>query len=295
MSRTDAEIRHMAIQLLTSQTDRDKQTRIGASNLSNGCDRCLAANFLGDQRETPRTAKTWMGRVLGTAFHAVLEDRVGARMKRQIQDDIDRFIKRYPGAEAERHVFFCEIVGYGSVGGTIDLDLVDHIVDWKGSTRKKLCTLIDYLEISQGKEPIFGRTHKDIKLSEREYAAEMEKMQFKVAGYYGQQTLYMHGSGRERASLVFLNRDGTGYFDVPTDARYDDPKAVHDVFVLSFGYSREYAEALIARGQAIWDALQQGAKPEDFESHPHCFPCSQDSENYADKAQNIELQWSAAA
>lgn len=287
---TDAEVRHLAIELLTAPTARDRQRRIGASNLSNQCDRCLAANFLGDPRETPFTAKTWMGRVLGTAFHAVLEQRI-AEHKQSI-------MQRFPNAVPERHVFFAEIVGYGPVGGTIDLDLgpeESHLIDWKGSTRKKLCILVDYIRSTQGLDPVYGRTHKAVKLSENEYEAEMKKMAYKVQGYYGQQDLYMHGSGRRRASLVLLNRDGTGYFDVPTDARYDDPKAVHDVWVLSFDYDPAYAEALIARGQAIWTTLENGAKPEDFTSHEMCFVCGLDDSNYEQTAPDLNLSVGVAA
>lgn len=259
---TDAEIRHFTISLLTQQTDRDRQTRIGASTLSGGCDYCLACAFLGISRETALGRKVWMGATWGTAQHAILEQRIK--------------LAQTPGAEVEKHVYFADIPGYGPVGGSIDLLLPDQIVDWKGSTRKKSCLLLDFMAISAGQPAQYGRTHKDIKLSDREYATEMEKQRYKVHSYVGQQSLYMRGSGRRRASLVFLNRDGVGYFDVPTDARYEDPTAVHDVNVISFNYDADYAEALINRGSVIWSKLQDGATPGDFARHQLCFACSQD-------------------
>jgi hypothetical protein len=303
----DEGIRHLAISLLTVPTARDKQRRIGASDLSNGCDRCLAGKFLGDSRETPMTARTWMGRVLGTAFHGVLEGRIAEVL------DFTNFtpeeVRHAAGvlglpieARAEVHTFFAELRGYGPVGGTIDLELPGEIVDWKGSTRKKLCLLIDFMQTQKGLPAPYGRTHKEIKLSEKQYAEEMEKMAYKVQGYYGQQTLYMHGKVQEgedvrRATLVFLNRDGTGFFDVPSENRYDDEKAVHDVHVIGFNYNAAYAESLIARGQAIWDYLEAGGEPTAFPSHPQCFPCGLEKQAAVKAAEtpDIEAKFGAAA
>lgn len=282
---TDSEIRTLAIDLLKEATDRDRQVRIGASNLSNQCDRCLAHNFIGEERKTPITDRAWLGRVLGTAFHWVLDVRVKGR--------IARMARELDGALSEHHVWFAEFEGYGKIGGTIDLLLSAlQLIDWKGSTRKKIALLIDYLASTIGQPPIFGRTHKNIKLSEREYADQMAKMAYAVNGYYGQQNLYMHGSGARRASLVFVARDGTGFFDNPDAARYEDPTAVHDVYVLSFDYDQAYAEALIARGAAIWKALQAGAKPSDFASHPLCFPCSAGA---IDSLPDIEVSFGGVA
>jgi hypothetical protein len=278
----DQEVRHLAISLMTAPTARDAQTRVGASNLSNQCDRCLAGNLMGDPRDTPLSAKTWMGRTLGTATHAILEDRVTIRVD-AAEDPTGATsalltrIANLEGAQVERHVWFGEIVGYGPIGGSIDLELLWQIVDWKSSTRKKSCLLLDYMAIRAGLPAIYGRTHKDVKLSEKVYAEEMAKMKYKVDGYFGQQCLYMRGSGKHHASLVLFNRDGTGYFDVPGEARYTDPTAVHDVNVVSFDYDAAYTDSLIARAQTIWDHLQAGAAPSAFSSHEHCFVCSNES------------------
>ena len=268
MTMTDAEVRHLAIELLNAPTERDKQTRIGASTLSNGCDYCLACAFARVSRETPVTGRAFLGARVGTALHGLMELR---------SKTVEAFVAQHPEAEAEKHVWFADLRGYGKIGGSIDLLLQDEILDWKSSTRKKSLLMQDYLRISEGLEPYFGRTHKEIKLSEKVYGEEMAKQAYKVTGYYGQQTLYMHGSGRKRASLVFCNREGTGWFDNPAADRYEDPAAVHDVWVLSFNYDRAYAEALIARGQAIYDHLAAGGIPSDFDHNPMCFPCSLDS------------------
>ncbi len=296
MIYSDEEIRHMAISLLKLPTARDGQKRIGASNLSNGCNRCLAYNFLGNERSTPITDRAWMGRVLGTAFHGLLETRANALLDYDgLEGDSLALARRqaevmaglHPDAKPEHHTDIATLRGYGTFGGTIDLWLGDHLVDWKGSTRKRICILIDYLASSRGEPEIYGRKHAWVKLSEREYAAEMEKIAYKVHGYFGQATGYMHGSGSQRASLVFIARDGTGVFDNPEGARYDDPTAVHDVFVLSFDYDQAYAEALIARAQAIYDHVEQGGLPAELESHPMCFVCSSEA---AEAAKEVDLE-----
>ena len=211
-------------------------------------------------------------------------------MELRIKARIKAMHERFAGSKVEHHVFFCDIAGYGPVGGSIDLLLTAlQILDWKGSTRKKIALLRDFIAISQGLEAPFGRSHQHVKLSEREYAKEMDKMAYTVTGYYNQQQCYMHGSGARRASLVFIAKDGTAWFDNPAADRYDDPKATHDVFVLSFDYNEDVALGIIARGQRIWSALEAGASLDSFARHPLCFPCSLDQQE-ALKAQAVDNQ-----
>jgi len=321
MTRTDEEIRHLAISLLKLPTARDQQTRVGASNISNQCDRCLAYNFAGDDRSTPILDQAWMGRVLGTAFHGLLESRMRDLLgegdnldERQLavaRRHMELMVGSFPQAKPETHVFFGQLENYGAVGGTIDLDLGeddDQLIDWKGSDRQKICLLIDALAMQRGLEPVFGRKHKYMalfeqgkdgvfrkvadQLSEKEYAAGIEKMTYKVTGYFGQAQLYMKGAGRSRASLVFIARDGTGYFDNPEAGRYDDPTAIHDVHVLSFDYDEHYADALLARAQAIVSHLHEGGAPADLNSHPLCFSCSQEAK---DRTSIVEVEVSYTA
>jgi hypothetical protein len=339
----DQEIRHIAISLLTLKTDRDKQTRLGASDLSNGCDFCLAHKFLGIDRSSGRADAAWMGRVLGTGFHGILDGRV-QELQAQGDEILEALTGIPAGSHSEHHVVFGTIGTYGEVGGTIDLDLGAQLVDWKGSTRLKICLLIDYIRRTLGLPEIFGRNGKyfEVKtdtseakesatlrklvakavkaktfeaakailedlpepadivlyrkaidaLSEKEYEHEMAMMAYKVAGYYGQQTLYMHA--REdlvRASLVLLARDGTGFFDNPAGARYDDETAVRDVHVLSFDYSKEYAEALLARALAIWEFLEAGGKPTAFERHELCHACGEELQAEADAAKAVDQEF----
>ncbi|MET4703084.1 hypothetical protein [Frigoribacterium sp. UYMn621] len=268
MTLSPEEIRHLAVSLLTAPTARDRQHRIGASDMANGCDFHLAEAIQGEPvQESDISKRTWMGAVLGTAGHSIFESRVAEHRNQ---------FAALEGAETEKHLIFAELDGYGPVGGSIDLLLAPsrQLIDWKGSTRKKSAIMQDYLATAQGLEPQYGRSHKDIKLSEKVYAEEIAKMEYKVTGYFGQQTLYMHSGVADSAALVFFNRDGTGFFDVPELDRYFDAKAVHDIWVLPFEYDRDYALALIARAQEIYDRLQSGATLGDFARNPLCFPCS---------------------
>lgn len=269
---TDEEVRHSVIERLLAPTERDRQTRIGASDLANGCDRCLARAIAGRKAESDLSEKTWLGRTIGTAIHRLSESR-----------DAE--------GESEVHVWFHEFERYGKVGGTIDRLLEHQIIDYKSSTRKKSALLQDWLQ-RQGdyREDLPPRWTKKARggydlsvgtgvtahLSDNQYESEMEHMAFKFQGYVGQQGLYMRGSGRMRASLVFLNRDGVGFFDLPHGARYVDPTATHDIWVYSFGYDQAYVDALIQRGQDIIDALADGADLADFERHALCFQCGAD-------------------
>lgn len=288
---SDEELRLMAIRLLSLPTARTLQRRIGASDLANQCDRDLAFALAGIKRRNPQAERVWMGAEVGTSIHAELEARLtqvheDAKVaEKDLLEQAREIAQMTPGAKAERHIWFGHIDGYGAIGGTIDLDLDGQIVDWKGSTRKKSCLLQDFIAIQKGEDAPFGRKHKAIAgpgrgmMPEREYNDEMAKMAYKMTGYYTQQQMYLLGREKEgrpvdRGSIIWINRDSTGFFDRPDLNRYDDPKAVHDVWPLTFAYNRAWAEERLARGQRIWDELQAGKSPADFDKHEHCWMCS---------------------
>lgn len=288
MILSDEQVRAGIIALFKAPSERDQQTRIGASNMSNQCNRCLGFNMIGDPRNSAITDRAWMGSRLGTGIHGHLEGRLNhftgvdatsAIERERLRRILVEVIGLPASALAETHTYFAELRGYGPVGGTIDITFTDeHIGDYKGSTRKKICLLIDWLAMQRGEEPPYGRKHAAVKLSEKEYDSEMQKMAYKVAGYYGQTQLYMKGKAAQRSSLIFIARDGTGVFDNPAGARYDDSKVVHDIYVLSFDFDEAYTEALVNRAQAIWDHLDGGGDPATLEAHPMCFYCESEAE-----------------
>lgn len=281
MSLTNEEVRFLSIQLLTAETERDRQTRVGASDLANQCDRCLAAALAGQKERSAITDRYWLGARLGTAMSLLFEERADGK------DTL----------EAEKHVFFGDIPGYGRVGGSIDLLEVKErqVIDWKGATRQDIALLEDYLQ-SQGlwraDLPPRWEKQKDttkyeggykfkidsntvVSLSARAYAEKMAKMVSKMGAYYGQLNLYCHSGVADRGSVVFFARNGNGMYDNPGLDNYDNQAFKHDIFVWSFDYDRAYAEALLARAGDIWALLQSGRPISSFESHEHCFTCEQ--------------------
>lgn len=283
MSLTDEEVRHLTIRLLTAPTARDKQRRIGASNLSNGCDYCLACNLSGDFRETPMLDRAWGGRVIGTAIHGVMEERVIAMRDKMIES----LHGQHEDAIAEMRMTLGVLGTYGEVGSTSDLVLPSerHALDWKGTTDAKMALLLDYLAIQRGEDAPYGRLHQVHKrkpLSENAYNKEIAKLEYKITGYYGQLQLYgmgirNRGIAIDRLSNVFISRDSTMWFDNPTQDGYSDNTKMHGVSVLSFDYDPDYANALWQRGLYIWEQLEGGATADDFTHNEHCFPCSLDA------------------
>lgn len=295
---TDSDVRYLAIRMINAETARDRQVQLGASSISNPCDNCLAAEFKGEDRTSEFRDRPFLGRSLGTLFHNGLEGRI----------DVAREL--HPGARAEHRVICGIIPGYGPIPGHIDLSPTSaHVIDWKGSERDKTLPLIDYIEKQNGREPIYGRRHRAFKaeteytrividkkteeaewvkitkrdvlaaLSEKEWEEQQHSMAHKYQWYYGQNQLYQRGAGARRGSLVFINRDGTGYFDNPEYSRYEDPTAVHDVFVLSFNRDDAYADALLQRATDIFQQLQQGRPVGEFDSADHCHFCKEAAED----------------
>lgn len=288
----DEEIRHLAIRLLTAPTARDKQRRVGASNLSNGCDYCLASNLSGDFRETPMLDRAWGGRVLGTAIHSVLEERVESMIAGQIES----LRGLHEDAIAEMRMAIGTLGTYGEVGSTSDLVLPSerHALDWKGTTDAKMALLLDYLAIQRGEPAPYGRLHQAHKkkpLSANAYDKELAKLEYKITGYYGQLQLYgmgirNHGIPIDRLSNVFISRDSTMWWDNPSQDGYTDPTKLHGISVLSFRYDETYANGLWQRALFIWESLEGGASVNDFTRNEHCFPCGLDAR---DTAKPVEI------
>lgn len=308
MSMAEEDIRHLIVTLLTAPTPRDAQTTIGASNLSNQCDFCLASNLTGDMRDAPALDRAWGGRVLGTSIHGLLEKRMEEAIALSSRSGILADIgKRYPDAQLEQHRKLGTIPGYGEVGTTPDLVLPSErtVVDYKSSDRKKSALMRDYISISSGQEPLFFQQQKrgnwvykpagdtTVAISDNDHAKEMRKQGYKVTGYYGQLNLYgwcltNAGIPIDVAAIGWVVRDSTMWFDNPAFERYDDETRARGVWTLSFGYNESYAEALWNRGLQIWEALQNGATPQDFPRHELCYPCGLDLRS-AEKAVEMNL------
>ncbi|MBB4667077.1 hypothetical protein BKA24_001786 [Microbacterium marinum] len=294
---SDSDIRYLAISMINAETERDRQTQIGASSFSNPCDNCLAAELAGHKRFNEFAERPYLGRALGTLLHNGLEGR------QHIAQAL------HPGAEMEQRVTCAVIPGYGEIPGHFDARLTNKsILDWKGSKRHLMAILEDILqERGQhrvGLEPRWTQAkdtkaykggfkfkadeHTTVSFSYVEFQKERQAMAHKHLWYYGQQNLYMRASGAARASIVYIARDGTGFFDNPAFSGYDDPERKHDILVVSFNYDEAYTDALIQRGTDIVAALAGGAEISSFASHEACKFCSGEHEK---ARRRLDIEW----
>lgn len=291
----DEELRLTYISALKAPSARDLQIKVGASDLSNGCDRCLAHRLLGNVIVNPRSGAAWLKAEIGNGIHARSQDKIET-----LRDD--PFHANLKGSHAERHLVFGHIDGYGDVGGSIDWDmpLRGQGVDFKGSDQVSSALLMDALleagDDRFGPEPRFkqgarggwnlvirGKGKITCHMSDAEYAAAKADMLHKYEKYRAQQTLYMRGLELEgvtvhKWSIMWVHRDGTGFYDNPSNKDFGDPTKARDIWVLSFNYDRDYALALIQRAQGIWDRLSAGGSPADFSQDPQCFSCQYELE-----------------
>lgn len=281
---TNDEARDLMVELLTAETDRDRQVRVGPSNLADPCDRSVAYALLGETNRTAFVDRYWLGRVIGTAVGGLLEDRAAGK----------------PGLEAEKRVKVGTIPGYGDVFGSIDL-LVDRtVVDYKGAWRKDIALLEDYLQRKGlhrvGEVPRFkfvkaaGRQKYDrrvlsiatgtvLEMTEPEYEHALRKVEYKFNGYAGQTSLYALSGVADHCVIAMFARDGNAGFDNPGLDGYVDPRRKHDIWTWGFPADLEYAQALLDRAGRIWARLQGGGSPADFEAHELCFACSKAQED----------------
>jgi len=179
------DVKGMTVRLFNQQSERDKQHKVGASNISDPCTRHLAHALMG----TPEAEfKYWMGGKIGTAIHSFLEYAISN------SSDI-----LFQQSQVEQKITLGDISGYGTISSKPDLVLPEskHLIDWKTSSRakiKKLQNVVDGLKSDASSE-------------------------YTLKKYIGQVQLYMWGlnnSGIEihNASLVFINRDGTYENDI---------------------------------------------------------------------------------
>ncbi len=230
MVQNGSKLRTLAISLLNARTERDAQKKVGASQISNPCTKHLALALAGVE---PEPSKYWLGARVGTAIHSAIE----AAIEKSDAEEL-------AGALVEKKLILGEIDGYGTVSSKPDLILpaINHLVDWKTSTRAKTKKIQAWVD---GVKQDASTTY------------TMQK-------YIGQTQLYAWGATQlglqiDNISLVFINRDGT------SDS---------DVLEYTFAYDESIALALWNRLVVLWEELQDGVHPESYAGHPECFNCS---------------------
>lgn len=104
------------IEQVTQSTERDKQKRVGPSELGNPCPKCLGRALMGESSDRDFSLYPW----LGTAVHEYMENHT------------------FPDAEHEMKLYVGDVPGYGPIKGTTDLYLDGTVGDWKIVGLKKI-------------------------------------------------------------------------------------------------------------------------------------------------------------
>ena len=231
----DSQVRELTVALLTQSTERDRQRKVGASQISDPCTYHLARALI-TTGEAP--IKYWLGAKVGTAIHMLLEDAVE-------KADLTA-MPELEGAQVEQKILLGELDGYGTISSKPDLMLVkeNHLIDWKTSTRDKSKKMQRYLD-----DPSIP-TLKDVGYTIQKYVAQVQLYAWGLA---------KAGTPADNCSLVFINRDGT---------------TENDIWTYTFDYSEELAVQLWDRLVNLWTAIKAGVDLEQLDRNEHCFKCA---------------------
>lgn len=224
------QIKELTVGLFLQESERDKQRKVGASQISDPCTRHLAHALVGTEQSAQ---KYWLGGKIGTSIHAFLESAIATSSEPTFSDAI-----------VEHKIVLGDVDGYGVVSSKPDLVLPSHnlLVDWKTTSRVKIKKIQNHVDGLK-----------------QDAASE-----YTLSKYLGQANLYAWGLNKsgtkiDDIALVFINRDGT----------YEN-----DIYVLPVPYDEDFAVALWDRLVSIWQGLQAGAHPNEYEAHPECYKCS---------------------
>ena len=230
-----SEIYDRIIKELTNPSERDRQRKVGPSELGDLCERCLAEKLLGvhqDEKTHP------LAPMIGTAFHLYLENVIG----------LEDYLK-------ETKVTVGTVDGYGDIRGTCDgFDTTTgHVVDYKVLSKKKIKAFSSATFFDKHRNPEF-------------FSDSMTEGQLKK--YYYQMMLYglgMENAGYEvnYASLILFPRDCT------------IESVMSGSHELCFKYSREAGLNVLERANQIlkW-ASKNRDHLEELDSHPGCYYCA---------------------
>lgn len=230
-----SEIYDRILKELTKPSERDKQRKVGPSELGDLCERCLAEKLLSVHKEEKTHP---LAPMIGTAFHLYLENVIGLK----------DYLK-------ETKVTVGTIEGYGDIHGTADgFDTATgHVVDYKVLSKKKIRAFSSATFFDEDHNPEF-------------YSDSLTEGQLKK--YYYQMQLYglgMENAGYEvnHTSLILFPRDCTVESVI---------SASHE---LCFKYNREAALNVLERANQIFKwAINNWDRLEELDSHPGCYYCA---------------------
>lgn len=230
-----SDIYDQLIRELSKPSPRDRQRKVGPSELGDLCELCLAEKLLGIHEDENNHS---LAPMIGTAFHLYLENVIG----------LEGYLK-------ETRVTVGSIKGYGEISGTCDgFDVATgHVIDYKVLSKKKIKGFSSATFFNEHQEPEF-------------YSDSRTELQLKK--YYYQMMLY--GLGMENAgfevnycSLVLFPRDCT--IESVLQASHE----------LCFKYDRAAALAVLERATQIFQWADENRDHiGELDSHPGCYYCA---------------------
>lgn len=230
-----SEIYDRIMRELTKPSKRDKQRKVGPSELGDLCERCLAEKLLGVHEEEKTHP---LAPMIGTAFHLYLENVIGLK----------DYLK-------ETGVTVGTIDCYGDISGTADgFDIeTGHVVDYKVLSKKKIKAFASATFLDESYNPEF-------------YSDSMTEGQIKK--YYYQMQLY--GLGMENAGYEVNH---TSLILFPRDCTIESVmSASHE---LCFKYNRDAALSVMERANQIFKwASNNPDNLRELDSHPGCYYCA---------------------
>ena len=230
-----SEIYDRIIKELTKPSERDKQRKVGPSELGDLCERCLAEKLLGVHKEEKTHP---LAPMIGTAFHLYLENVIGLK----------DYLK-------ETKVTVGTIERYGDIRGTADgFDTATgFVVDYKVLSKKKIKAFSSATFFDEDYNPEF-------------YSDSLTEGQLKK--YYYQMQLY--GLGMENAGYEVNH---TSLILFPRDCTVESVmSASHE---LCFKYNRDAALAVLERANQIFKwANENRDNLGELDSHPGCYYCA---------------------
>lgn len=222
--------------ILNAPTDRDLQSKVGPSNLSNACTYCLAKQMAGGQESTIYTGQYWLGAKIGTCIHEYAEGH-----------------SKHPTVITEQKNVIGTIKGYGTIKGSTDAFFPEEGVvgDIKTTTRDKL----KFIKLAVEDEPNEYETSK------------VTDARVKVSAY--QRQLFLYGKGWEdlgytvnECIIWFVCRDGQGSKDFWTfrfPYRRDHAEATLDRAAKLWAYLEGGGElSALKSAQGCWPCGMEG-------------------------------------
>lgn len=201
MAMTGLKTKELLIGLLQTETARDKQRKVGASQISNPCTKHLAMALAGIPQQP---SKYWLGGKIGTAVHLLIEDLIA-------KADVSDF-PELEDCRVEESIVLGELPGYGVIKSKPDLALVKdkHLIDWKTTKREEARKIQKW----QDTGVINSKTEHTLK----KYMAQGQLYAWGLVNM---------GIEIETIALAFISRDGTNEADiVVVDFEYDEVAAM---------------------------------------------------------------------